>query len=221
MTTERSTPDLSIEFHYIYVPAPGSTNSHPSSAPTLLLLHGTGGDENDLLDLGRELLPEANLLSPRGKVLEHGMPRFFRRLAEGVFDEEDLRFRTNELADFVQAAAERLGFDPARVTAVGFSNGANIAASLLLLRPETLAGGVLYRAMVPLKPDTAPDLAGRSILMSEGVHDPLIPRENAERLAALLRDAGADVTLAWQPAGHGLTQEDVRQGKEWLERMTR
>jgi phospholipase/carboxylesterase len=214
------TPADSLGFRYQFIPAPGSADS-VATAPTLLLLHGTGGNEEDLLGLGRELRPEANLLSPRGKVLENGMPRFFRRLAEGVFDEEDLRFRTQELADFVRAAAERLGFDPAGVTAVGFSNGANIAASLLLLRPETLSGAVLLRAMVPLEPESSPDLAGRSVLMCEGRHDPLVPRENAERLASVLREAGADVTLAWQAAGHGLTQEDVRQTKEWLAQRTR
>jgi predicted esterase len=206
-------PDL-FGFHHRFLPAPGGA----ANAPTLLLLHGTGGNEDDLIELGRELLSEANLLSPRGKVLESGMPRFFRRLAEGVFDQEDLRLRTYELADFVRAAAEGLGFDPARVTAVGFSNGANIAASLLLLRPETLAGGILFRAMVPLEPDPTPDLAGRHVLMCEGLYDPIVPHENAERLAELLRGAGADVTLAWQASGHGLTPEDVRQAKEWLAR---
>jgi predicted esterase len=206
-------PDLG--FIHRFVPAPD-----PATAPTLLLLHGTGGDENDLLSLGSELGPEANLLSPRGKVLESGMPRFFRRLAEGVFDLEDLRVRTHELADFVVAAVQTYGFDPSRITSVGFSNGANIAASVFLLRPETLAGGILFRAMVPLEPDSPPNLTGRSVLMCEGQHDPIVPRENAERLAELLRGAGAEVTLAWQAGGHGLTREDIRIAKEWLTRMT-
>ncbi len=144
------------------------------------------------------------------------MPRFFRRLAEGVFDEEDLRLRQRELADFVRAASSSLGFDADRVTAVGFSNGANIAAALLLLSPETLAGAVLFRAMVPLAPEELPDLNGRRILMCEGLRDPIVPRENAERLAEMLRGAGADVTLVWQSAAHGLVQGDLRAARDWL-----
>jgi len=202
-------PDL--DFIHRFVPGPEA-----ATAPTLLLLHGTGGDENDLLPLGPRLLPQANRLSPRGKVLENGMPRFFRRLAEGVFDEADLKRRTEELAGFVAAAAQTYGFDPARVIAVGFSNGANIAASLLLLSPPTLAGAVLFRAMVPLEPERAPDLTGRRVLLCEGRQDPIVPRDNAERLAALLRQTGAVVTLAWQDGGHSLVQEDVRVASEWL-----
>ena len=202
-----------LDFIHRFVPGP-----EVATAPTLLLLHGTGGDENDLLPLGPRLLPAANLLSPRGKVLENGMPRFFSRLAEGVFDEEDLKRRTQELADFVAEAAQTYGFDPARVIAVGFSNGANIAASLLLLRPETLRAGVLFRAMVPMEPLSLPNLAGRQVLLSEGLGDPIVPQENAERLAAMLRQAGAEVTLAWQPGSHSLTSEDIRQAQEWLAR---
>jgi phospholipase/carboxylesterase len=138
---------------------------------TLLLLHGTGGNENDLLPLGRELLPGANLLSPRGKVLEHGMPRFFRRLAEGVFDEEDLKFRTEELAGFVKEASGRYDFDPDKLFAVGFSNGANIAASLLLMRPNLLRGAVLLRPMVPFEPEALPDLSGVRIFVAAGEMD--------------------------------------------------
>src|SRR5690348_7857102 len=152
-------------------------------APTLLLLHGTGGDENDLVDLGRMIAPDANLLSPRGKVLEHGMPRFFRRLAEGVFDIEDLIFRANELADFVAAAATEYELDASRVTALGFSNGANIAAAIMLLRPSTLTGGILLRAMVPLEPERAPDLAERRVLIAAGRADPIVPPDNTQRLA--------------------------------------
>src|SRR5437588_9417037 len=139
-----------------------------SSERTLLLLHGTGGNERDLIPLGHELDPGAALLSPRGKVLEHGMPRFFRRLAEGVFDLEDLTRRTHELADFVADAATRYGFDPRNVIAVGFSNGANIAASLLLLRPETLAAAVLFRPMIPLVPETLPDLSRVPVFIAAG-----------------------------------------------------
>lgn len=185
-------------------------------APTLLLLHGTGGDENDLIPLGRMLAPDAALLSPRGNVMEQGAPRFFRRLSEGVFDLEDLHRRTDELADWITAAAEKYDFARDTLYAVGFSNGANIAASLLLSRPQGLEGAVLMRAMVPFEPTTRPDLRGRSILMSEGRMDPLISTANGERLAQLLKKAGADVELAWQPAGHGLTNADVKLAQRWL-----
>lgn len=187
-----------------------------AGAPTLLLLHGTGGNEHDLLELGRTLAPGAALLSPRGQVLEHGMPRFFRRLAEGVFDLEDLRRRTNELADFVGAAAAHYGFDPRRVIAVGYSNGANIAASTLLLRPETLAGAVLFHAMVPLVPEPLPRLAGVPVFLAAGRTDRLIPAPQSEALAALLREAGAALTLHWEPGGHSLSQAEVGAATGWL-----
>jgi predicted esterase len=179
------------------------------SAPTLLLLHGTGGNEQDLIPLAGQIAPAAGVLSPRGNVLEGHMPRFFRRLAEGVFDLDDLRFRTHELARFVEASAARYGFDAARVVAVGFSNGANIAASMLLLTPTVLAGAVLFRVMVPIVPDPLPSLGGRRILMSNGRADPLIPAAQAETLADLFRRCGADVTLEWQAGGHNLTKRDV------------
>ena len=190
----------------------------PHESRTLLLLHGTGGDENDLIPLGQALLPGAALLSPRGQVLEHGMPRFFRRLSEGVFDEPDLRVRTDELAEFVTWAAASYGFDPQRVTAVGFSNGANIAASLLLLRPDVLAGAILFRAMVPLVPDTRPDLQGVHVLMGSGRADPLVPGSDVERLAAMLEEGGADVTVHWSPGGHQLTAGDLEAARAWLVR---
>jgi phospholipase/carboxylesterase len=183
---------------------------------TLLLLHGTGGDERDLIPLGRMLLPGSGLLGVRGNVSEHGAPRFFRRLAEGVFDMEDLHRRTAELGDFVEAAADRYGFDRQRVIAVGFSNGANVAASLLLSRPSALAGGVLFRAMVPFEPDTPIRLDGRAILLGEGRFDPLVPVDQAERLAEIFRSAGAETTLEWQDSGHQLTQSDVRVAQRWL-----
>ena len=190
----------------------------PSVAPagTLLLLHGTGGDENDLLPLGMMLDPSADLLSPRGKVLENGMPRFFRRLSEGVFDVPDLIARTHELADFIQAATDTYGLDAACITAVGFSNGANIAAALLLLRPGVLKAAVLLHAMVPLVPDTLPDLAGTRVFLGAGRQDPIAPPAETERLAALLRRAGADVTVHWQPGGHSLTREEAQAAAEWL-----
>jgi predicted esterase len=177
--------------------------------PTLLLLHGTGGDENDLLPLGRTLLPGAAMLSPRGNVLEGGAPRFFRRLAEGVFDIDDLHRRTDELADFVEAASEAYGIDPRSLYAVGYSNGANIAGSMLLSRPAVLAGGVLFRAMVPFEPVAVPSLSGKRVLISAGTMDQMISPVGTERLTAILRGAGADVDLEWQPTGHGLTAGDL------------
>jgi predicted esterase len=204
-------PDLG--FVHVYTPAASK------EAPMLLMLHGTGGNELDLLPLARMLAPGAGVLSPRGKVLERGMPRFFRRLAEGVFDEEDLKLRTAELADFVAAAAAHYTFDARRVIAAGFSNGANIAASLLLLRPEALRAAVLFRAMVPLLPDALPRHDATPVLISNGRSDPLVAPEETERLAALLREAGADVTVAWQPGGHELTPADISQAKAWLDRM--
>src|SRR5438046_3940359 len=162
-----------------------------NSERTLLLLHGTGGNERDLIPLGRELDPSAALLSPRGKVVENGMPRFFRRLAEGVFDLDDLKKRTNELADFVAAAAQHYGFASDNVIAVGYSNGANIAASMLLLRPEVLSAAILFRAMVPLIPETQPNLSSVRVWIGAGTHDPIIPTSDTKRLAELLRTEGA------------------------------
>ncbi len=185
--------------------------------PPLLLLHGTGGDEADLLPLGRALSPGSALLSPRGKVLENGMPRFFRRLAEGVFDEDDLRRRAGELAGFVAEARRAYGLGAP--VAVGFSNGANIAAALLLLRPEALAGAALLRAMVPLRDPPAADLAGRPVLILSGAADPIVPAGNAARLAATLAAAGAVVRHETVPAGHGLSQADLAITKDWLGRL--
>jgi predicted esterase len=183
---------------------------------TLLLLHGTGGDESDLIPLGAVLAPGAALLSPPGKVSEHGAPRYFRRLAEGVFDVDDLRFRTHELADFVGTAASAYGFDPARVIAVGFSNGANIAASLLL-RPGLLSAAVLFHSMVPRVPERAPDLSATAMFVGAGRLDPLVPTAETERLVDLLQRAGADVTVNWTLGGHGLSPEEVRAAARWLQ----
>ena len=186
------------------------------SGVTLLPLHGTGGDENDLVPLGRELAPGAAILSPRGKVSEYGAARFFRRLAEGVFDHEDLVFRTHELAGFAQAAAEEYEFDPSRLVAVGYSNGANIAASLMLLHPGLLRTAVLFRAMVPFEPEETPDLSGMPVFLAAGRMDRMIPPDNTERLAEILREAGADLDLRWRNTGHALTYEEVAEAKEWL-----
>jgi len=190
-----------------------------AGSPPILLLHGTGGDENDLLGLGKMISPGSALPSPRGRVLEHGMPRFFRRLAEGVFDEEDVRRRALELGDFVADARERYGI--AAPVAVGFSNGANIAAALLLLKPDVLAGAVLLRAMVPLSdPPKAnlvkPELAGKPILLLSGQADPIVPASNSTKLAALLSEAGARVEHKVLPAGHQLSQADVTLARNWI-----
>jgi phospholipase/carboxylesterase len=189
----------------------------PGSSPrTLLLLHGTGGNERDLIPLGRELDPNAALLSPRGKVLENGMPRFFRRLAEGVFDLEDLKTRTNELADFVAAAVRHYELAADHVVAVGYSNGANIAASMLLLRPEILHAAILFRAMVPLVPENRPNLSSQRVWIGAGDQDPIVPASETKRLAELLRRAGADVTIRFAKAGHGLTNDDLEVARHWL-----
>jgi predicted esterase len=186
------------------------------SDPILLMLHGTGGNEQDLLPAAKLIRPSAGVLSPRGKVLERGMARFFRRLSEGVFDLEDLKARTDELADFLLASATHYQFDVSRLVAVGFSNGANIGASLLLLRPDVVRAGVLFRAMVPLVPDPMPSLSRTHVLISNGSEDPLVSSSESERLAGLFRTAGAEVTLVWQPAGHELTQADISAAHEWI-----
>ncbi len=205
------------DFIHRFLPAGPGTG--PAAGTTLLLLHGTGGDEGDLVPLGRALLPGAALLSPRGRVLERGMPRFFRRLAEGVFDQEDLARRTDELAAFLQGAATRYGFDPGRVVAVGFSNGANIAASLLLRHPGRLRGAVLLSPMVPFEPEPEPDLGGTPVFIGAGKADPIAPPAQAERLAQLLRAAGAQVTLHWHPSGHTLTPDEVDAARLWLQQI--
>jgi phospholipase/carboxylesterase len=191
----------------------------PGSAPTLppvLLLHGTGGDENDLLPLGREIAPGAALLSPRGNVLENGMPRFFRRFREGLFDEDDVRRRADELARFVAEARGAYGIGAP--VALGYSNGANIAAAVLLTHPKTLAGAILLRVTTPLAEPPRPDLSGVPVLILSGLNDPVIPRSGAEKLALALAGAGARVERVELPAGHGLTQADVDRAKAFFAR---
>lgn len=205
-----------LGFVHRYV-APAAEDT-PARTTTLLLLHGTGGDESDLLPLGRALLPRAGMLSPRGKVLENGAPRFFRRLAEGIFDQEDLARRTEELADFIEASAEAYELARDGILAIGFSNGANIAASLLLRRPGILRGAVLLSPMVPFEPDILPGLAGTSVFIGAGRADPLVPPAQAERLAELLRRAGADVTLHWERGGHTVTESELAAAQAWIAR---
>jgi phospholipase/carboxylesterase len=184
------------------------------NARSLLLLHGTGGDEDDLIPLGRMVAPDAPLLSPRGKVLENGMPRFFRRLAAGVFDEEDVRQRADELADFVETA--RKHYRIVAPIALGYSNGANIAAALLLMRPNLLAGAILLRATLPLSQPPSADLTGVPVLIASGARDPMMSPQGAARLAAVLQQDGAAVTHRTLPSGHELSQTDVSLAKQWL-----
>jgi len=205
------------ELGFVHKFVASQTGQH---AGTLLLLHGTGGTENDLLPLGRSLGPDYNLLSPRGKALENGMARYFRRLSEGVFDIEDLKFRTHELAAFAEKASPAYDFDLDKIIAVGFSNGANIGASLLLLCPRLLAGAILLRPMVPLEPEIKPDLNGISVLIMSGRNDAVVPENQAEALAGMLLGAGADVTLNWHDAGHAVTNDEVIQARKWLETIS-
>ncbi len=216
-----------LGFNHRFIPSPSNavsgnekqneTIKYNKSKPlTLLLLHGTGGNEDDLIPVGQMLSSSASLLSPRGKVQEHGMPRFFRRLAEGVFDLEDLKFRTAELSKFVCDASSEYSFDSNKTIAVGFSNGANIGASLLLLNPQVIAGAVLFRPMLPLVPKPLPDLSEKKVIILSGRYDPIVSREQAESLFSVLKNAGAKVEMQWQASGHELTQKDVQVAQRWL-----
>jgi predicted esterase len=200
-------------FGFVHRLEPATTGQNE----TLLLLHGTGGDESDLIDLGRQLAPDAGLLSPRGKVLENGSPRFFRRLREGVFDLEDLKLRANELADFILAAATAYQLDVQQIRAIGFSNGANIAGALMLLRPEVLRAAALLRPMVPLHPDPAPDLTGHRVLVAAGRADPLVSPAQTAELVQMLQSYGADVNVSTANAGHQLTTSDLNAVSSWLD----
>ena len=206
-----------LGFRHRFIPAPHK------AAPVLLLLHGTGGDESDLIPMGEQLAQAipggAHLLSPRGKTLENGMPRFFRRLAEGVFDIEDLKFRAAELARFIESAAQVYGFDARKVIAVGYSNGANIAAAVLLLHPGVLSAAILLRPMIPFEPEKLPDLTGVRIFIAGGQRDPIVPPGQTQRLATLLESAGADVELFRHTGGHELGQAELVASARWLSRL--
>jgi len=204
-----------LGFIHRFIPA---NSKEKQSDLTLLLLHGTGGNEEDLIPLGKELSSNASILSVRGKVLENGMPRFFRRLKEGIFDMEDLNLRTNELAEFILNSSSVYELELERIIAVGFSNGANIGASLLLRRPEVLSGAILFRAMVPFIPKVLPDLSNKHVLLSEGLHDPIVSREEAQNLLKLFTKTHSDAALEWQNSGHNLVQEDIVASRRWLER---
>ncbi|HEY1568679.1 MAG TPA: alpha/beta hydrolase [Solirubrobacteraceae bacterium] len=201
-----------LGFQHVYEPSAGDW--------TLLLLHGTGGDEHDLIGLGRQVAPSAALLSPRGKVLESGMPRFFRRLAIGQLDIPDLLVRTDELAEFVTAAAQAYGRDPGKIAALGFSNGANIAVSLLLRHPTLLGAAALLRPMLPYEPEGALSLPGTDVLIAAGEGDPYSSPEQTRRLAEVLDTAGAAVTVHVEPrAGHGLGSGDLRALERWATQL--
>ncbi|MEH7086139.1 alpha/beta hydrolase [Neobacillus drentensis] len=187
--------------------------------PTLLLLHGTGGNELDLLPLAGRIDEEASVLSVRGNILENGMPRFFRRLAEGVFDEEDLIFRTKELNEFLDEASQKYDFDRNNMIAIGYSNGANIAASLLFHYQNALKGAILHHPMVPRKGIDLPDLSGKSVFIAAGTNDPICsPLESAE-LQSLLEHANAKVELHWENRGHQLTVEEVEEAAQWYRKL--
>ncbi|SMQ72912.1 phospholipase/carboxylesterase [Bacillus sp. OV166] len=186
---------------------------------TLLLLHGTGGNELDLLPLAGMIDDEANVLSVRGNVIENGMPRFFRRLAEGVFDEEDLIFRTKELNEFLDEASEKYDFDRDNILAIGYSNGANIAASLLFHHQNALKGAILHHPMVPRKGIELPDLTGKSVFIAAGTNDPICsPLESAE-LQSLLEKANANVEIQWENRGHQLTSQEVEAAAQWYRKV--
>lgn len=187
-----------------------------AKAPVLVLLHGTGGTEKDLLPLAQAISPESSVLSVRGNVLENGMPRFFRRLAEGVFDEEDLIYRTKELNDFLDAAAKEYGFDRRNMVAVGYSNGANIAGSLLFHYPDALRGAVLHHPMVPRRGVQLPDLTDTPVFIGAGRNDPICSPQETEELQKLLGDAGAEIEVHWENAGHQLTRTEVEAARTWF-----
>jgi phospholipase/carboxylesterase len=186
-----------------------------ANKPTLLLLHGTGGNELDLLPIAGIIDDEASVLSIRGNVLENGMPRFFRRLAEGVFDEADLVFRTKELNDFLDEASEKYGFDRSNIIAIGYSNGANIAASLMFHYGTALKGAILHHPMVPRRGIELPDLSGTSVFIAAGTNDPICPPEESTELQSILDKSNAKVELHWENKGHQLTLQEVEAAAQW------
>jgi predicted esterase len=189
-----------------------------ANSTTVLALHGTGGTETDLIPLAQSLFSGANVLAPRGNISENGAARFFRRFAEGVFDIENLHEETGKLADFIAASSQRYGFETQNVVAIGYSNGANIAASLLLSHPETLAGAVLLRGMTPFEPQNLPDLSGKVVFLASGRFDPIVPTQNVENLAQMLNRAGTATELHWENASHGLTGADIEAAREFIAR---
>lgn len=188
-----------------------------TSKPTLLILHGTGGNELDMLPIAGMIDNDASVLSVRGNVLENGMPRFFRRIAEGVFDEEDLVYRTQELNEFLDKAAKEYEFDRNNIVAIGYSNGANIAASLLFHYEDALKGAILHHPMVPRRGIELPNLTGKSVFIAAGTNDPICPAQESEELKSLLEDAQANVEIHWENYGHQLTRTEIEAARDWYE----
>ena len=199
-----------LGFIHRFIPA------EDQSAGTLVVLHGTGGNENDLVGIGQAIAPGAAILSPRGNVLENGAPRFFRRIAEGVFDPKEVRSRGEELARFIRAAVVTYRLDPSRIFALGYSNGANIASTVMLIEPGTIQGSILFRPMLVYEPSKKNDLSGSSVFISAGRMDPIAPTTSVEQLAEMFRSANADVTLKWQLAGHSLVPSEIREASDWF-----
>ena len=200
-----------LGFIHRFMPAEDS-----ASGETLIVLHGTGGNENDLVGIGQAIAPGAAILSPRGKVLENGAPRFFKRLAEGVFDPKEVRSRAEELAHFIRAAIAKYGLDASRIYALGYSNGANIASTVMFIQPGLLQGAVLFRPMLVYEPEEQGDLSGATVFISAGRMDPIVPMKSVERLVELFESSYAEVTLKWQSAGHNLVPSEVREAADWL-----
>jgi phospholipase/carboxylesterase len=200
-----------LGFIHRFLPAEDSANGE-----TLVVLHGTGGDENDLIGIGQAIAPGAAILSPRGNVLENGAPRFFRRLAEGVFDPKEVRSRAEELARFIRAAVITYRLDPTRVFALGYSNGANVASTMMFVEPGILQGAILFRPMLVYEPTERKDLSGSAVFVSAGRMDPIVPTASVERLVKLFELAHAEVTLKWQLVGHNLVPSEVSEAADWL-----
>jgi predicted esterase len=200
-----------IGFIHRFVPAEDKT-----AAETVLVLHGTGGDENDLVGIGQAIAPGAAILSPRGNVLENGAPRFFKRLAEGVFDPTEVKSRGQELSRFIRAAISKYGLNPERVFALGYSNGANIASTVMFIEPGLLRGAIMFRPMVVFEPGERPDLSAAGVFISAGRMDPIVPAKSVERLVELFEESRAEVALKWQLAGHNLLPSEVGEAAEWL-----
>jgi predicted esterase len=191
-------------------------SSAPGSPDTILVLHGTGGNEDDLVGIAQTVAPGAAVISPRGKVLEGGAPRFFRRLAEGVFDPAEVRARGDELAKFIRAATKRYSLDSKRVFALGYSNGANIASTVMMLDPGVIRAAILLRPMLVFEPEEKNDLSGTAVFVSAGRVDPIVPTASVDKLVELLETRGAEVTLKWQLGGHNLVPSEVKEAEDWL-----
>jgi phospholipase/carboxylesterase len=204
---------MTDDLGFIHRFLPAEDSSHDE---TLVVLHGTGGDENDLIGIGQAIAPGAAIVSPRGNVLEAGAPRFFKRLAEGVFDPKEVRSRAEDLARFIRSAVVTYRLDPSRVFALGYSNGANIASTVMLVEPGILQGAILFRPMLVYEPSEKSDLTGSAVFISAGRMDPIVPVASVERLAGLFESAQAEVTLKWQLAGHHLVPSEVREAADWL-----